>query len=94
MSVTDPQYALSVSRFLEASRSYLSLPERRRMARVPARRMHSTVLRLVLLAGAVGPLFGGAAMAEIGQRGVQAPNGGTQLATPDRPTRNALERTP
>jgi len=90
MSPTDPQ-AISITSFLATSRSYLGLPERRRVAR-PAAPLRW--LRLALLAGSVGSLFGGLAMAEHGDRSARTPGGKTQIATFERQSRNRIERMP
>lgn len=77
MSRIDPRQTTSISRFLATSRAYLGLPERRHASRPEG---YLRWLRLALVAGSVGSLFGGAAMAEHSARQARAPSGSTQIA--------------
>lgn len=58
-----PRQATSIARFLEISRSHFGLPERRRFSR-PRRHLRWAFLRLLLVVGSIGSLFGGTAFAE------------------------------
>lgn len=84
MQKTDPRQSASIASFLSTSRHYLGLPERRRAPRAHA---YLRWLRLALVAGSVGSLFGGVAMAELDTRTARAPERGSQLATVERQAR-------
>lgn len=92
MSTTDPRQATSIARFLATSRAYFGLPERRRRA-LPLQK-HLRWLRLALLAGSFGSLFGGAAMAENDTRTARAPSGTTQIASLAPSSRRSVEQMP
>lgn len=97
MLIIDPRQATSIANFIATSRTYLGLPERRQVARSPLHNLRWAILRLALLAGGSGALFGGAAMAENNTRAARAPSAATQLASVDvdrRQTRSSLEQMP
>ncbi|MFZ2268101.1 MAG: hypothetical protein WAV95_11055 [Azonexus sp.] len=92
MSSIDPQQVTSIARLLATSRSYFGLPERRRLARPPHN--HLRWLRLALLAGGIGSLFGSPAMAENNTRAARQPGGSTQVEALAAPTRRSIEQMP
>ncbi len=93
MLITDPRQATSIANFLATSRAYLGLPERRQVKRSPLHNLRWAMLRLALLAGGSGALFGGAAMAENDIRTARAP-APAQIASIARQTRSSLEQMP
>jgi hypothetical protein len=93
MTTTDPRQATSIARFLATSRAYFSLPERRQQARPPFHNLRWALLRLALLAGGTGALFGSAAMAENNTRTARAPAGPTQVSLATAP-RHRVEKMP
>jgi hypothetical protein len=93
MTTTDPRQATSIARFLATSRTYFRLPERRQQARSPFHNLRWALLRLALLAGGTGALFGSAAMAENNARTARAPAGTTQVTLATAP-RHRVEKMP
>lgn len=101
MSISDRRQARIIAYFLATSRLHLGLPERRRPSRSPQRYLRRAVLRLMLLAGSIGSLFGGVAFAEHDYRLARAEERGEQnipqspsLARVETPARASLERMP
>jgi 2-iminoacetate synthase ThiH len=91
MPPIDPRQTTSISRFLATSRVYLGLPERRHASR-PAASLRW--LRLALVAGSVGSLFGGTAMAEHSARNARTSSGATQIAAAGQQTPARSETMP
>jgi hypothetical protein len=94
MPTIDPRQATSIARFLATSRAYFSLPERRLVTRSVFQNLRWALLRLALLAGGTGAMFGSAAMAENETRTARSPAGTTQLTALATPSRRSGEKIP
>lgn len=94
MPTSRPPQNISISNVLETSRAYLGLPERRRLTRSPYRHLRRAILRLALLIGSLGSLFGGMTLAATNLQAARTPDEISSIVPAEPAARSRIETMP